>query len=199
VNSPRLPHFTDFVGGLPVAADRSGTAIDLIAPQTGQTIGMIAESGNSGVDRAVAAASAAFAATRRQPTHQRIAWLNTAAQALAKANDEIAALICEDVGKPIRMARFEVRRGAEFLELTAAALTQLGGDAAPGYHRSGRGSYRLCPACALRRRRRHHAVQRAGQSAGSESGPRHCRRQCHDRQAGASGHQDGVATRAAIP
>ncbi|MGA7997167.1 MAG: aldehyde dehydrogenase family protein, partial [Bradyrhizobium sp.] len=128
MNSPHLPHFTDFVGGQPVAADRSGTAIDLIAPQTGQTIGTIAESGTTGVDRAVAAASATFAVNRRQPTHQRIAWLKAAAQALSKANDEIAALICVDVGKPIRMARFEVRRGAEFLELTAAALTQLGGE-----------------------------------------------------------------------
>jgi acyl-CoA reductase-like NAD-dependent aldehyde dehydrogenase len=131
MNSPHLPHFTDFVGGQPVAADRSGAVIDLIAPQTGQTVGTIAESGSIGVDRAVAGASAAFAANRRQATHQRIAWLNDAAQALGKANDEIAALICEDVGKPIRMARFEVRRGAEFLELTAAALTQLGGEMLP--------------------------------------------------------------------
>jgi len=128
MNSPHLSHFTDFVGGQLVAAERSGTAIELIAPQTGQTIGTIAESGSTGVDRAVAAASSAFAANRRQPTHERIAWLNAAAQALGKANDEIAALICEDVGKPIRMARFEVRRGAEFLQLTAAALTQLGGE-----------------------------------------------------------------------
>jgi acyl-CoA reductase-like NAD-dependent aldehyde dehydrogenase len=131
MNSPHLPHFTDFVGGQLVAADRSGSVIELIAPQTGQTIGTIGESGTTGVNRAVAAASAAFAINRRQPTHQRIAWLNAAAQALGKANDEIAALICEDVGKPIRMARFEVRRGAEFLELTAAALTQLGGEMLP--------------------------------------------------------------------
>ncbi len=129
--SSRLERFTGFVGGKPAAADPSSTELDLIAPQTGQPIGTVTESGASGVDRAVAGGSVAFAANRKQPTHQRIAWLNAAANTLRNAGDEIAALIREDVGKPIRMARFEVRRGAEFLDLTAAALTQLGGETLP--------------------------------------------------------------------
>jgi acyl-CoA reductase-like NAD-dependent aldehyde dehydrogenase len=131
MDQSHLPLFTDFVDGKLVAADHVGSELDLIAPQSGQLIGRIAESGKSGVDRAVAAASAAFAANRKQPTCQRIAWLNAAANALRNTGDEIALLICEDVGKPIRMARFELKRGAEFLELTAAALTQLGGETLP--------------------------------------------------------------------
>ena len=131
MNRSQLPVFADFVGGKLVAADHAADGLDLIAPQSGQSIARIAESGKAGVDRAVAAASVAFAANRKQPTHQRIAWLNAAAGALRKAGDDIASLICEDVGKPIRMARFEVKRGAEFLELTAAALTQLGGETLP--------------------------------------------------------------------
>jgi acyl-CoA reductase-like NAD-dependent aldehyde dehydrogenase len=126
-----IPIFTDFVGGELTAADLNAGRLDLIAPQSGRLIGTIAESSKSGVGRAVAAASVAFAAHRKQATHQRIAWLNMAANTLRNAGDEIAALICEDVGKPIRMARFEIRRGAEFFELTAAALTQLGGETLP--------------------------------------------------------------------
>jgi acyl-CoA reductase-like NAD-dependent aldehyde dehydrogenase len=129
-NAP-LAYLSDFVDGKPAAIDASALGLDLVAPQTGRSIGTIAESGTSGVDRAVAAASAAFAANRKQPTHQRIAWLNAAAGAIKKAADELADLISEDVGKPIRMARFEVRRGTEFLELTAAALTQLSGETLP--------------------------------------------------------------------
>ena len=72
-----LPVFTDFVDGEPATADQNASGIDLIAPQSGQTIATIAEFGKAGVDRAVNAASAAFAAHRKQPTHQRIAWLNT--------------------------------------------------------------------------------------------------------------------------
>jgi acyl-CoA reductase-like NAD-dependent aldehyde dehydrogenase len=131
MSSSHLPLFTDFVGGKLTAADPACGRLDLVAPQSGQPIGTIAESGKSGVDRAVAAASAAFAANRKQPIHQRITWLNAAANALRNAGDEIAALICEDVGKPIRMDRFEVKRGAEFLELTAAALSQIGGETLP--------------------------------------------------------------------
>jgi acyl-CoA reductase-like NAD-dependent aldehyde dehydrogenase len=61
----------------------------------------------------------------------RIGWLKAAAKALLEAANEVASTICTDVGKPIRMASFEVRRGAEFLEATAAALTQFGGETVP--------------------------------------------------------------------
>ena len=104
---------------------------DQVRPQDGRVIGRIAESGQSGVEAAVAVATAAFAAHRSSPVHQRVGWLKSAADALSQTVDEIAALICEDVGKPIRIARGEVRRGAEFLEATAATLTQLGGEVLP--------------------------------------------------------------------
>ena len=104
---------------------------DQVRPQDGRIIGRIAESGQSGVEAAVAVATAAFAAHRSSPVHLRVGWLKSAADALSQTVDEIAALICEDVGKPIRIARGEVRRGAEFLEATAATLTQLGGEVLP--------------------------------------------------------------------
>lgn len=124
-----LPVFADFVDGK--AATAGDKLFDFVAPQSGQIIGRISESGAAGVDRAVKAAAAAFVANRKQPTHQRIAWLKQAAAALTAASNDIAATICEDVGKPIRMATFEVKRGAEFLEACAAALTQLGGETLP--------------------------------------------------------------------
>ncbi len=124
-----LPLYASFFDGKIAAADTP--AFDLIAPHDGKAIGRIAEAGRAGVDKAVAAASAAFARHRKQPTHVRIGWLRAAAKALLEASDEIAATICTDVGKPIRMASFEVRRGAEFLEATAAALTQFGGETVP--------------------------------------------------------------------
>jgi acyl-CoA reductase-like NAD-dependent aldehyde dehydrogenase len=105
--------------------------LELVNPHNGRLIGKIVESGDDGVAQAVAAAERAFAANRKQSTAQRIAWLKSAAQALLKSTETIAALICEDVGKPIRIATGEVRRGVEFLEATAAALTQLGGETLP--------------------------------------------------------------------
>jgi acyl-CoA reductase-like NAD-dependent aldehyde dehydrogenase len=124
-----LPLYASFIDGKIVEDARN--AFDLIAPQDGKIIGRIAEAGRAGVDKAVAAANASFAQQRKQPTHVRIGWLRAAAKALLQASDDVAATICTDVGKPIRMASFEVRRGAEFLEATAAALTQFGGETVP--------------------------------------------------------------------
>ena len=124
-----LPLYASFIDG--TISDDARHAFDLIAPQDGKIVGRIAEAGQAGVDRAVAAANATFAQHRKQPTYVRIGWLRAAAKALLQATDDIAATICTDVGKPIRMASFEVRRGAEFLEATAAALTQFGGETVP--------------------------------------------------------------------
>ncbi len=124
-----LPVYADFIDGR--MTEGGAEAFDLVTPHDGKVIGRISESGTAGVDRAVKAAGAAFAANRKQPTHKRIAWLKAAAAALTAAGEEIAAIICADVGKPIRMASFEVRRGAEFFEATAAALTQFGGETLP--------------------------------------------------------------------
>lgn len=124
-----LPLYASFIDGKIVEDSR--TAFDLIAPHDGKVIGRITEAGQAGVDKAVTAANASFAQHRKQPTHVRIGWLRAAAKALLQTSDDIAATICTDVGKPIRMATFEVRRGAEFLEATAAALTQFGGETVP--------------------------------------------------------------------
>jgi acyl-CoA reductase-like NAD-dependent aldehyde dehydrogenase len=131
MNRSNLPLFADFIDGQFIASNQGGNTLDLVAPESGRQIGKIVESGKAGVGRAVAAASITFAANRKQSTHQRITWLNAAANALRNNAEEVASLICEDVGKPIRMARFETRRGVEFLELTAAALTQIGGETLP--------------------------------------------------------------------
>jgi acyl-CoA reductase-like NAD-dependent aldehyde dehydrogenase len=115
-----------------VGEDFEGTeGFDLIRPQDGKITGHIVEAGDAGVAAAVRAATAAFVAHRKAPAHQRAAWLKTAATVLRGARDEIADLICQDVGKPIRSALFEVGRGAEFFEATAAALAHMGGETLP--------------------------------------------------------------------
>jgi acyl-CoA reductase-like NAD-dependent aldehyde dehydrogenase len=68
---------------------------------------------------------------RKSTLHQRIGWLQAAAGALDGAAEELAQLIREDVGKPIKAARFEVKRGVEFLTATAATVAQIGGEMIP--------------------------------------------------------------------
>jgi acyl-CoA reductase-like NAD-dependent aldehyde dehydrogenase len=71
--------FSDFVGGQRVPPREDARTFDLIGPTDGQRIGRIAESGQGGIERAVKAASMAFASNRKQPAYQRIAWLKAAA------------------------------------------------------------------------------------------------------------------------
>src|SRR5689334_11831285 len=104
--SMSLPVCLPFIDG--VSCPTGQQDIPLVAPETGATIGALREAGAEGVAAAVASARAAFAAVRLAPTHQRIAWLQACARALSGAAEEIAQIICEDVGKPIRVARFEV-------------------------------------------------------------------------------------------
>ena len=118
-----------FVNGAAAAHGTEG--FNLIRPQDGAVIGRISEAGSAGVAAAVEAAQATFSAHRKVPLHQRIAWLHAAAQALEGDAETLAQTIREDVGKPIRLARFEVRRGAEFLRACAATASQLGGELLP--------------------------------------------------------------------
>lgn len=102
--------------------------IDLVRPQDGQITAQIVDSGAEVVDLAVSAAKSAFEKSRKTPLHTRIQWLKNASEALRASVPEIAALVCEDVGKPIKAATFETGRGCDFLEACAATATQIGGE-----------------------------------------------------------------------
>jgi acyl-CoA reductase-like NAD-dependent aldehyde dehydrogenase len=53
------------------------------------------------------------------------------AASLASAAEDLAVIVCQDVGKPMRPARFESKRGAEFLEACASAALHVGGEVVP--------------------------------------------------------------------
>ena len=127
--STPLPVSASFIDGVSCLTGQQD--VPLIAPETGAMIGMLREAGAPGVEEAVASARQAFAGVRLAPTHQRIGWLQACARALTAAGEDIAQIICEDVGKPIRLARFEVKRGVEFIEACAGALPQINGEVLP--------------------------------------------------------------------
>jgi acyl-CoA reductase-like NAD-dependent aldehyde dehydrogenase len=116
---------SSFIPGASVAA---ASQTEFRRPQDGTVIGRIDEAGNAGVDAAVISAREAFRRHRKVPLATRVEWLKAAAKAVRAHAAELADLISEDVGKPIRMARFEANRGAEFIEACAAAAPQLKGE-----------------------------------------------------------------------
>ena len=104
-----VPEIASFIGREEL---RGTEAFDLVRPQDGKLIGRIVEAGADGVEAAVRVASASFRQHRQSAIHERIGWLKDGAAALLRDAENTAALICEDVGKPIRSCRFEVKRGA---------------------------------------------------------------------------------------
>ena len=114
-----------FVPGI-VLANNSST--EFRRPQDSAVTGHIVEAGIEGVDEAVRSATETFRRHRKTPLATRLGWMKAAAQALREASGEIAELICEDVGKPIKAARFEANRGIDFIEACIAAAPQLKGE-----------------------------------------------------------------------
>lgn len=115
-----------FIDGVLVPLD--GLGFDLLDPQDGSPVAHLTEAGEHGVAYAVERAATAFRTHRASTRHQRATWLRAAADAVMKANDRLAEIISRDVGKPIRVARIEVRRGAEFLEACAGVVLNIGGE-----------------------------------------------------------------------
>ncbi|HEY1610762.1 MAG TPA: aldehyde dehydrogenase family protein [Paraburkholderia sp.] len=125
-----VPHFGSLIAGEP-AHEEAVATIDLIAPSGGQLVARVDEAGADLIDRAVATAAAAFAAHRKTSAAQRARWLIAAADAISDARDELVDLLISHVGKPRRLAEFEVARSVQFVRLTATELLTLRGELLP--------------------------------------------------------------------
>jgi acyl-CoA reductase-like NAD-dependent aldehyde dehydrogenase len=123
------PILTSFIGG--ETSSHEGNVVDMIRPGDGRVGAHLVEAGEQGVAAAVADAARAFRENRRSTLHQRSQWLRAMAAALANAAEDFALILCQDVGKPVRAARFESKRGAEFLEACAASVVHLAGEMVP--------------------------------------------------------------------
>ena len=97
------PSLTSFVGG--ATSSHEGAVVELIRPTDGRVGARLIEAGEEGVATAVADAARAFRENRRSTLHQRSQWLRAMAAALVNAGEDLALMVCEDVGKPIRPAR----------------------------------------------------------------------------------------------
>jgi acyl-CoA reductase-like NAD-dependent aldehyde dehydrogenase len=126
---PNDDRLCSFVGG--AASTHGGAWLQLVRPQDGKATALLIEAGVEGVRGAVEDARKAFEANRKSTLHQRSDWLRQASVVLKGRAEEIATLICEDVGKPIKLARIEVRRCVEFLEACATAVQSIGGEVVP--------------------------------------------------------------------
>jgi aldehyde dehydrogenase (NAD+) len=110
-----------------------GGRIDTLHPATGDVLTATAEGTADDVERAVAAARAAFADPkwRRMDAADRGALLWRMADIIERRGAELARLEVMDNGKPIREAQIDVRMAVDALRYYAGWATKLQGDTLP--------------------------------------------------------------------
>ncbi|GAA4581472.1 aldehyde dehydrogenase family protein [Planotetraspora phitsanulokensis] len=113
---------THWIGGEAVAGTTD--LIDVVNPATGEVVSQVPSGTAADVDRAVAAATAAFPAWAATDPAERAAVVGRIAEGLERRAEEIAATITREMGAPITLSRFAqavfpVKVAASFAALAA--------------------------------------------------------------------------------
>ncbi|GAB4233994.1 MAG: aldehyde dehydrogenase family protein [Deltaproteobacteria bacterium] len=108
-----------------------GQPAPVIDKYTGETIGTVPLASKETVDRAIAAARAAFPAWSRTPAHKRFRILEKAADLLDRHKEEIAAIICREAGKAWKYSLGEVSRAVETFQFSAEEAKRIHGETVP--------------------------------------------------------------------
>lgn len=103
----------------------------VIDKYTGETIGTVPLASKETVDRAIAAARAAFPGWSRTPAHKRFRILEKAANLLDRHKEEIAAIICREAGKAWKYSVGEVARSVETFQFSAEEAKRIHGETVP--------------------------------------------------------------------
>lgn len=107
--------FTMTIDGRGVAASRT---LQVRNPATGEVFAEAPAADQADLDRAVAAATAAFPAWRDTPITERKAALIKAADLIADEADALAALFTREQGRPLSGAKAEIEGAAMWLKAT---------------------------------------------------------------------------------
>src|SRR4051795_11283954 len=125
--------FNNFIDGESVAAAGGGTT-DVINPANGEVMAQAPDSGTEDVERAVAAARAAFDGWANATPGERSLALLRLADAIEERSDEIAELEARNAGKPLQSVKDdEIGAMADNLRFFAGAARNLEGKAAGEY------------------------------------------------------------------
>ena len=99
------------------------------SPYSGEVVGRVPTAGADETRRAIDAAHAAM--QDPLPAHKRAEILVRVAGALGKRHDEVARLISDEAGKPMKAARVEAKRAMSTFTFAAVEARKLAGDMVP--------------------------------------------------------------------
>jgi acyl-CoA reductase-like NAD-dependent aldehyde dehydrogenase len=99
------------------------------SPFSGEVVGRVPKAGAQDTRRAIDAAEEAM--REPLPAHKRAEILVRVAGALGKRHDEVARLISDEAGKPMKAARIEAKRAMSTYTFAAVEARKLAGDMVP--------------------------------------------------------------------
>ncbi|WP_197028216.1 aldehyde dehydrogenase family protein [Bosea sp. 117] len=110
----------------------SGQTLDVVNPSTGEVIGQIARGGAADIDLAVKAARDAFEGTwGSMAALERGRLLSRLGLLILDRLEELAEIEAADTGKPMKLARNDIRVTARYFEYYGGAADKIHGDTIP--------------------------------------------------------------------
>lgn len=108
-----------------------GKTFDVIDPGTLEKIAQLPEMGAPEVEKAAAAAEAAFESYRKTSARQRARWLRKWNDLVLEHTEDLALIMTLENGKPLGESRGEVAYGASFLEWFVGEAERTHGEVIP--------------------------------------------------------------------
>jgi acyl-CoA reductase-like NAD-dependent aldehyde dehydrogenase len=115
-----------FVGGEWI---ETGDWLDVRSPYSGEVVGRVAKAGAGETGQAIDAAERAM--QEPLPAHKRAEILVRVAMGLGRRHDEVARLISDEAGKPMKAARVEAKRAMSTYTFAAVEARKLAGEMVP--------------------------------------------------------------------
>src|SRR5213592_455614 len=115
-----------FVGGEWV---ETGDWLEVRSPYSSEVVGRVAKAGAAETRRAIDAAEQAM--REPLPAHKRAEILVRVAMGLGRRHDEVARLISDEAGKPMKAARVEAKRAMSTYTFAAVEARKLAGEMVP--------------------------------------------------------------------
>jgi len=127
----RLPQHRGLYYGGGWNTSVGGREIAVTSPATGESLGTAVDATTDDVDRAVAAARAAFLLWRDTPAQQRAKAIRKAAAILRQHAEELAYLDALDGGNPLTAMLYDVEISADYMDYFAGLVTEMKGSTIP--------------------------------------------------------------------
>ena len=110
---------------------KSDAVFDVFNPATNAKISQVPDGGREDAARAIEAAGRAFQTWSRLTAYQRSKYLYDAHRLMIERREQLARVMTEEQGKPLKAARNEVQYGADFLLWYAEEAKRIYGETIP--------------------------------------------------------------------